>query len=209
MINKLKNILMNLQKYLLVKKPFKTIKSNDIFIMTYLKQSKIRIHGTNNIINIHNGDFKRIKVGIDGNNNNLIIKDNAIIRNLEIIIHGDNHNISIDEYINIGGAKIVSCGKPTSITIGKNCLLASNIELRSCDGHNIYQNNKIINNSQDIIISDNVWLGENVKILKGAKIGRDCIVGINSTVTSNSFSNGLILAGTPAKIVKEGVSWIK
>lgn len=208
-MNKLNSFLLILQKYFIVKKPFSVINHNKFNIFSILKKSKIRINGSKNRIDINQGNFKKIKIGIDGNNNIILMEKDLFIRNLEIIIQGDNHTIYIGERTEIGGANIVCCGENSKISIGKDCLLASNIDLRSCDGHAIYQNNRIINNSKNIFISNNVWIAQNVNILKGANIGANSVVGMNSIVTSNNFNNNVIIAGVPAKVIKNNITWGK
>ena len=57
--------------------------------------------------------------------------------------------------------------------------------------------------TQAISIGDDVWLGANVTILKGAKIGNGCVVATGSVVTAGSYPDRSILAGVPAKVVKQ------
>ena len=115
----------------------------------------------------------------------------------------------MDEGTEIGGANLVCCGESTSISIGKNNLWAHNIELRTCDGHDIILNNKVINQEKSIVIANHVWLAENVKILKGVSIAEDSVVGMNSLVTSNVYPQNVIMAGNPAKVIKNNISWKK
>jgi len=65
---------------------------------------------------------------------------------------------------------------------------------------------KRINPSKDIVVADHVWLGRGVTVLKGSSIGANTIVGANSMVTGEVPANCLAV-GTPAKVIKEGVSW--
>ena len=204
-----KKILIVLKSYLIIKKPWKTIKENSFLITSLLKSSRIHVNGKDNIVKIDNGNLKRIKIGVDGNGNSILIQSDVYIRNLEIIIQGNNHKLSIGEGVEIGGASIVCCGESSKVTIGENCLLASNIKIKSCDGHSIYKNNRVINNSKDIVIAQNVWIAQDVNILKGVSIGSNSVVGMNSLVTSNVFPKNVILGGSPAKIIKKEITWGK
>lgn len=47
-----------------------------------------------------------------------------------------------------------------------------------------------------------VWIGNNVFIKEGIEIGNNVIIGANSVVTK-SFESNIIIAGCPAKIVKD------
>ena len=95
------------------------------------------------------------------------------------------------------------------VYLGEDCLLASNINIKSCDGHSIYQDGIVINNSQSVNIGKNVWIAQDVNILKGVEIGDNSIVGINSLVTSNKYPSNVILGGIPAKIIKKNIHWGK
>ena len=199
--------MISLQKYLFIKKTFFVLQNNLVNISTVLQKSKLVINGKDNEVSISSGNFKRIKININGNNNNLQIEENSHIRNLDILIQGNNHEVIIGSSVNIGEASLVCCGKKSKILIGKDSMLASGINIKSCDGHAIYKDGEIINNSKEIIVGDMVWIAQNVTILKGVNIGDNSVVGINSTVTSNNFPNNVILGGSPAKILKTDISW--
>ena len=53
-------------------------------------------------------------------------------------------------------------------------------------------------------IGDNTLIGIQSVILNGARIGRDSIVGACSLVTMGKvFPDGVLIAGSPAKVVRE------
>jgi len=52
-----------------------------------------------------------------------------------------------------------------------------------------------------------VWIGHDVSILPGAKIGDGCVIGAKSLVTGKEFKPFNLLAGNPARVVREGVTW--
>ena len=53
-----------------------------------------------------------------------------------------------------------------------------------------------------VIIGKNVWVGRNVCIMPGVTIGENSVIGANSVVTHNVQSYSIV-AGTPAKVIKE------
>lgn len=85
---------------------------------------------------------------------------------------------------------------PKSIHIGKYTSLASAVLLT----HDACRQMKA-----DIFIGDNCFLGMRSIILPGIKIGNEVIVGAGSVVTKDVPSN-CIVAGNPAKIIKEGIT---
>jgi carbonic anhydrase/acetyltransferase-like protein (isoleucine patch superfamily) len=53
-------------------------------------------------------------------------------------------------------------------------------------------------------IGDNTLVGVGSTILNGAKIGRDCLIGAHSLITEGKqFPDGVLILGTPAKVVRE------
>jgi acetyltransferase-like isoleucine patch superfamily enzyme len=57
-----------------------------------------------------------------------------------------------------------------------------------------------------VTIKDHVWIGCNVTILKGTQIGNNCVVAAGSIV-KGSFPDNVLLAGNPAKIIKQNINW--
>lgn len=170
-------------------------------------KSRIRISGQNNTITIRNGKYKNIQIGIDGNDNIIDIEEGVQIGSLEIIIQNSSSKILIGKNTQIGGAKIVCCEYQDQVSIGSNNLIADDVEFWACDGHSIYQNAERINLSKPIVISDTVWIGRNVKILKGVTILSNTVIGMGSLVTAREYPTNVLLAGFPAKIIKENITW--
>ena len=51
-------------------------------------------------------------------------------------------------------------------------------------------------------IGSNCWFGVNCVVTEGVTIGDHCVIGSNSVVTSD-LPDGVIAAGTPARVIKE------
>lgn len=202
-----------------------------------MKNSNIIINdlGINNEVCIHNSiKFEKnatIEITIKGNNNKITILNECNFKKTTIFIEGSNNVILINKYVTFQGVitvkfdkNSINIGKSTSfglinmhcsegckITIGKNCMFSRNILLRTNDGHSIINNEtkKKINTAKDIYIGNHVWCGMNSNILKGAYISSMTVIGAFSTVTKKFSQNNIVIAGKPAKIVKEKIIWIK
>ena len=100
-------------------------------------------------------------------------------------------------------------GKDKTLSIGKDCMFASGITIRNYDGHEIIDltTGKTLNFATDINIGNNVWLGDNVTILKNTQIPNNCIIGCKSIVNKEITKSNCILAGTPARIIRENIKW--
>jgi acetyltransferase-like isoleucine patch superfamily enzyme len=58
-----------------------------------------------------------------------------------------------------------------------------------------------------IVIGDHVWIGANVTVLKGSRIPSGCVVASGSIVASAFDTENALIAGNPARIIKENVTW--
>ena len=146
-----------------------------------------------------------ILVYFHGKNNRLVVGKNVLASNLQIYF-GNNGFCSIGEGTEIiGGSLLASEAK---IVIGKDCLFSTEIILRNHDAHHIFDLNthKRINYSRDITIGDQVWIGHRVTLLGGTAIGTGSVVGANA-VTSSQFKDHVVIAGCPAKVIRESICW--
>ena len=95
--------------------------------------------------------------------------------------------------------------KGGKITMG-DCGLADTV-IYNTDYHPIYDySGKRINPDKDVIIEDHVWVGRKTTVLKGVRLGDGCILGFGCIV-SKDVPPHCIVAGQPARVVKENVVW--
>lgn len=96
----------------------------------------------------------------------------------------------------------------TKISIGKDCMISSNVRISTTDSHSIIDvtTRKRTNPAKNITIGNHVWLGYNVSINKGVIIAENSVIAGHSVVTKSVRANS-IAAGVPAKEVKDGVDW--
>jgi acetyltransferase-like isoleucine patch superfamily enzyme len=98
--------------------------------------------------------------------------------------------------------------EPARIGIGNGCLVAGGTLITASDMHSIIDvaTEERINPPEDIVIEDAVWLGNEVVVLKGVTIGRGSVIGLRAVV-SRSIPSQCLAVGTPARVVREGVTW--
>ena len=169
-----------------------------------------------------------IKLG--GRNNRLIFGKGAEINDCEIRLDGENNLIEIGPNVRIKSGKLylrhtqgqhIRIGADTtvegvymlideaaSIDIGQDCMLSTDILIRTVDKHSIIdvESGARINPSRDVRIADRVWVGRGVQLLKGTVL-HETVVGACSLVSRAFDEGGCVAAGVPAKIVKRGVRW--
>ena len=95
--------------------------------------------------------------------------------------------------------------------IGRDCLLAYDIDIRTGDSHSLLEaaSGKRINPAQDVIIGDHVWIAAHVNILKGVSIGMNSVIATGATVVKPVQEAGVVIAGNPAKLVKREITWTR
>ncbi len=174
-----------------------------------IKNSNIEFYGKNNTFKIaYNCDFKKSHINIVFYGNNATVN---ILTNKHIVIDAD---LCSNSYLEIGvntytnGSHIHLAEDNAKIIIGNNCAISWNTSFLATDYHTILNNkNEIINQTKPIIIGDNVWIGCNTTFTKGVNIASDNIIGTSSVVTKSFLENNCIIAGNPAKIVKQNIDW--
>lgn len=98
------------------------------------------------------------------------------------------------------------------MSIGNDVMMSNKEMVFAGDGHSIFLKKQgkyeLINDcmKDEIVIGDHVWIGYGCKILGGAHIGTGSIVGAGSLV-NKKFPNNVLIAGTPAKILRRNVAW--
>lgn len=147
----------------------------------------------------------QLTVSFQGHGNVLYIAQNVSIGNLYIRF-GNNGFCSIDENTEIIRAEFYV--GDARLEIGKDCLFANEVILRTHDAHHIFDMNthQRVNFSKDISIGDNVWIAYRATLLGGAEIGTGSVVGANA-VTSSKFGNHQIIAGSPARVIRDNICW--
>lgn len=109
------------------------------------------------------------------------------------------------------GSGYANCGTQircsNNITIGNNATIAHNVVIIDSDYHTIkYEDGKENIKSAPIFIGDNVWIGRESIILKGVNIGDGAVIAAHSVVTKDVPAK-TIVAGNPAKVIKENIDW--
>lgn len=168
------------------------------------------------------------RIALSGGDNRLHIGPNVQCTSINIVMHGDaTLNIEgysilgrLDCYLSKGSTLLIERDsafngavnlyqhETSKMKIGRNCLFGGGTLLTTSDMHSIIRVNDghRVNPAADIIIGEHVWLGAGVTVVKGVSIGGGSVVGINSVVGRSVRSNCLV-AGNPAVLLREGITW--
>lgn len=114
----------------------------------------------------------------------------------------DNSKIILEDNIATNNNLLIIAAD--QVFIGDSTLIGEGVMIIDHDAHDIHPDKRRSNIGKvsPIYIGKNVWIGSRVIILSGTKIGNNSIVGAGSVV-KGEFPNNVILAGNPARIIKE------
>lgn len=173
--------------------------------------TRIQIDGSGNEVHIEADAVVRdCLIKIIGNGNRIHIGRNCFLAGAELWMEDDNGEINIGEDTFIGHHSHLACTEDGhKITIGSDSLVSSYVQVRTGDSHSIMtMGGERINKAADVCLGKHCWLGQGCKILKGSILAGDNVVGTGSVV-SGSFESNCLIAGVPAKILKNDITWRK
>ena len=168
-----------------------------IFIAYYKVRYRNKVHFGRNVIINH-------KFTVNGNGK-LFFSDNV-----NLWAHAEPNSFNFynpDAVINVGANSRlngITCHCSEFIDIGEACLIGSSIVMDT-DFHTFEDPEHVLfgnPKSKAITIGNHVWLCGQSVVLKGCQIGSRSVVGFRAVVTK-SFPEDTVIAGNPAKVVKE------
>ena len=155
---------------------------------------------------------KVIQIGLDYDstidNVNIILKKEAVISFLGSASIKKGVQISLDSnsFLSVGDKTYINERSRLLIynkcTIGNNCAISWDVTITDSNVHQLNNNAS----TGEVFIGDNVWVGFGVSILKNSKIERGSVISAGSLV-NNQFDERKLLAGNPAKVIKENIYW--
>lgn len=183
-------------------------RNNFIKVKGIRVKSIIQIQGEKNFIEVKSGAvLKKCKLFVIGNNNKIVIDFNALLDGTTIHVEDNDCIVEIGESTYVGPSHLACTEDGSRIAIGKECMVSSNVQIRTGDSHSIVNSSGIrINQAKNVIIGEHCWIAEGAKIMKGVQLQNNTIVASGAIVTK-SFEPNLLLGGNPAKVLKENVNW--
>lgn len=176
---------------------------------------KLTIKGDNNRVLIEfPNNFQNTWICISENNNLFSIKKTKFpVREATFFIEG-NSDVIIGEgsQLKNRGLYVVLNGcykQKHKLILGDNVYIAKDAIIRTSDGHTLIDltTGKAFNEPKDIIIGNNVWITSRCTILKGTKLPDNSIVGACSLVNKEFREKNVLIAGSPARIIKKNIDW--
>jgi acetyltransferase-like isoleucine patch superfamily enzyme len=189
------------------------------------------VRGKDNVFQAEGASFNSLELDIIGDNNTIMIGPGSRFNNVTFHVRGSRHRIEFGPGCKVSrGGNFwfededctLQVGQNTSmvdvhiavtehgskVTIGKDCMFANDIDIRTGDSHSIIDpvSGKRLNHAADVVIGNHVWIAPHVVILKGVSIGENSVVATGAVVTKPG-GPGVILGGNPASEIKSGIFW--
>lgn len=193
--------------------------------------NRYRVKGCDNNFIIKHSTLKSCTFDVIGENNTVVLDEGVTAKHVTFYIRGCGSRIEIGKGCYLGegsrlhiedsnsmltigdrttvGEALVAVTEPFSkINIGSDGMISHDVEIRTGDSHSILdvKTGKRINEAKHVWVGNHVWIGAYAKVLKGVTIQNDSIVGLGAVVTKDVPENSVV-AGNPAKLVKQGVTW--
>ncbi|WP_446664712.1 acyltransferase [Flexivirga sp. B27] len=172
--------------------------------------AKVTFRGDNNTVRVHaDAHVRKVSVDFNGSNGTFELGANPKKRAFSASVRvGEDSHVRIGDGVSSTSGVIISAVEGVSVEIGDDTMFASQNQVRSDDGHPIFdvRTGKRINLAQSIRIGPHTWLGWGVIVLGGVEIGEGTVVGANSLVT-RSLPNNVVAVGQPAKVARTDIAW--
>jgi len=100
-------------------------------------------------------------------------------------------------------------GDGAGVVVGDDALISAGVWIRNHDMHAMHDlrtGARINRPPANTVLERHVWLGQDAMLLNTDRIGMGSIVGTR-TMVKGTVPPRVVVAGTPAKLIREGVSW--
>lgn len=114
--------------------------------------------------------------------------------------------IAIGDRVAIGDRTEIHAAE--RVTIGSGTLIAWDVVILDHDYHAVVGADGIAGGPAPVTIGANVWIGCRAIVLKGVTIGDGAVVAAGAVVTGD-VPAGALVAGNPARVLRESVTWLR
>lgn len=108
-----------------------------------------------------------------------------------------------------GGSYVNDCSTITcfqDMQIGSGCAISWETNLLDGNIHEFVASGVARPRTAPVRIGDDVWIGAGATVLSGVTVGAGAVIGAGAVVTSD-VPPGTLVAGNPARVVHDAVTW--
>ena len=159
-----------------------------------------------------------VKIGFGGTDSIMPHRSNVYLPSGQVRFHGhadlsEGISLSNTGEMDIGANCFtnVNCTLWCSqhVSIGNDFTAGWNVLIRDSDGHCMMENGEAKPCTKPIRIGNHCWVGSDSTVMKGSEMGNDSVLAMRSLLNKPWPQEHILLAGTPARPVKENISWQK
>lgn len=169
---------------------------------------EINFRGSNNVLKVgRRPRLGRFKVSFDCDNGTCVLGSGGGSFSAFIRV-GQDSTIKIGRDTTSTDVVGMSATEGTKIIVGKDVMFASGVQVRTDDGHPIFdvRTRNRVNVSRTIRIGDHVWLGWNAGVLGGSRVGNGSVIGMGALL-KGTVPNNAIAVGVPARVARRDIAW--
>lgn len=164
-----------------------------------------------------------------GKHSELMIGVECVVENYASVASSEHSNMTLGNRVHLGARNIMGASERGVLFLGEKTTIGENGWFSATAGGEIHLGNdnmlslfikmavgnhelldqktgKLLTNRVAIRTEDHVWIGIGSTLLPGAHLGEGSVVGASSVVTK-SFPSHCTIAGNPARVLREGISW--
>lgn len=191
--------------------------------------SRIVCKGLNHRLEFGDAILRGVQIEIEGRGNQLVIGAETRMWAGKVKLHGENLRCEIGDHCQLRGVELtvedkgsrivihdstsgtrcrLLAGEGGLVQIGIDCMMSVNADIRNTDGHSVLDaaTGVRLNPAADVVVGDHAWIGLGAQILKGVEVGAHSIVAAGCVVVKDVPPNSIV-AGVPAHVIREGVTW--
>ncbi|HSV38285.1 MAG TPA: hypothetical protein VLI04_05945 [Nocardioidaceae bacterium] len=146
---------------------------------------------------------------VEGNGATLFIGPETYLHAGEVYCGGGS-SVVFNGTVSATGRVVVDARNGGSIVVAPDQLWAANVYIATDDMHRLedLETGVRLNTfGGRILLGRHVWLGRDVVVAGDVEIGDGSVVGIGSLVRGQKVAPNTAVAGTPARVIREGIRW--
>lgn len=175
---------------------------------TRLDGFNLVITGNGNHVVLGASGIRQSGIALMGDSNRVVIGNAGAYQLLDLVCEDRGNEVLFGDGTEVAGHTEFIAIEGTRIVVGNGCLFSGRISIRTGDSHSVVDlKGRRINCSEDVVFGDRVWVGQGVTVLKGTSVAHSCILGASAVVTRKFDQPNCVIAGNPAKVVREGIDW--
>jgi len=170
--------------------------------------------------NLHMSSGSRLSLGIRpygfarGNDRGLLrLRGDLTIRGQVTMASGCRIDVGPGASLTIGNGSYLSpyvrVIASLPMTIGERCAIGWDVQILDDDFHDFVGDPLAPARSSHapVQVGNDVWIGSHARLYKGVSIADGCVVAGSAVVTKSIVTPHALVAGNPARVVRENVSW--